>query len=261
MLRRGRRRKYNRLVAAAITNFTHRLERGEAFVRAKSELVDTEGLSVHIKFTRARGRDVAGYYRWNDRRMVLAVKQRLRYPRRAAYGIGTTPRAPTSTARVPYRLVWHEEPFQSPDDLLVFVAGHEFWHFLCHSGQRKRDHETKANCHGFAWLREFRTWAGPGHPVTAIPMVPPSPIAQIEGSAGVRVAGSDAVATAARAAVVAAAAPPNRWPLPATTLPARPAAAPGGLAAARDDRAVVSKERAGRQTKTRRPVPVQLELF
>jgi hypothetical protein len=157
-----------------LQNFTGKLERGEAFVRAKAALAETEGLSVHIKFTRARGRDVNGYYRWDDRRMVLAVKQRLRYPRRAAYGVGTQSRDWQRLGGRPYRLLWHEESFASPDDLLVFVAGHEFWHFLCHSGQRKRDHETRANCNGFAWLREFRAWA-PGSEVEAIPPLPPRP--------------------------------------------------------------------------------------
>ncbi|MFN2426655.1 MAG: hypothetical protein ABR587_09455 [Candidatus Binatia bacterium] len=158
-----------------ILNYTGKLERGESFLRAKAALADTDSLSIHIKFTRARGRDVNGYYRWEDRRMVLAVKQRLRYPRTAAYGVGTTPRSDRRLGGLPYRLVWHEERFGSPDDLFVFVAGHEFWHFLCHSGQRKRDHETKANCHGFAWLREFREWRGVEHPVAEIPLVPPRP--------------------------------------------------------------------------------------
>lgn len=158
-----------------IRNFTGRLERAEAFLRAKAALADTAALSIHIKFTRARGRDMSGYYRWNDQRMVLAVKQRLRYPRSAAYGVGTTPRSDRRLGGLPYRLVWHEERFDAPDDLLVFVAGHEFWHFLCHSGQRKRDHETKANCNGFAWLREFREWDPVGPPVAEIPVVPPRP--------------------------------------------------------------------------------------
>lgn len=150
------------------------MERGEAFLRAKAELADTIDLSVHIKFTKAKGRDVNGYYRWKDRRMVLAVKQRLRYPRAAAYGVGTVPKPDRRLGGLPYRLVWHEERFESPDDLLVFVAGHEFWHFLCHSGQRKRDHETKANCNGFAWLAEYRAWV-PGMEVAEIPPVPPRP--------------------------------------------------------------------------------------
>jgi len=159
-----------------IRNYTGKLERGEAFLRAKAALADTDSLSIHSRADSVCGRDVNGYYRWEDRRMVLAVKQRLRYPRAAAYGVGTTPCSPRRLGGgLPYRLVWHEERFESGDDLLVFVAGHEFWHFLCHSGQRKRDHETKANCNGFAWLREFRTWTGTECPVAEIPMVPPRP--------------------------------------------------------------------------------------
>jgi hypothetical protein len=157
-----------------LRNFTGMLERGEAFVRAKAADVDTSGLSVHIKFTRARGRDINGYYRWEDRRMVLAVKKRLKYPRLAGYGVATTPRiGKRRPGQPPYKLVWHDDRFDSPDDLLVFVAGHEFWHFLCHTGQRKRDHETKANCNGFVWLHEFRAWAGGA--VEKIQQLPPRP--------------------------------------------------------------------------------------
>jgi hypothetical protein len=176
-----------------LVNYTGKLERGEAFVRAKAALTETAGLSVHIKFTRAKGRDVNGYYRWDDRRMVLAVKQRLRYPRRAAYGVGTQSRDWQRLGGRPYRLLWHEETFASPDDLLVFVAGHEFWHFLCHSGQRKRDHETRANCHGFAWLREFRAWAGPGCAVEEIPALPSRPDRALEPATMAPLAAADAI--------------------------------------------------------------------
>lgn len=158
-----------------IRNFTGSLQRGEAFVRAKCALVATEGLSIHIKHTAARGRDVNGYYRLRDRRMVLAVKRRLRYPRLASYGVGTVPAPRRRLGSAPFRVVWFEERFTSPDDLLVFVAGHEMWHYLCHSEQRRRDHETKANCNGFLWLREFRGWCGPPHPVAEIPALPPRP--------------------------------------------------------------------------------------
>jgi hypothetical protein len=184
-----------------LVNYTGKLERGEAFVRAKAALAETAGLSVHIKFTRAKGRDVNGYYRWDDRRMVLAVKQRLRYPRRAAYGVGTQSRDWQRLGGRPYRLLWHEETFASPDDLLVFVAGHEFWHFLCHSGQRKRDHETRANCNGFAWLREFRAWTGPGDAVEEIPALPPRPDRAVEPSIAVA-SGASPPALRSRTAVV-----------------------------------------------------------
>ncbi|MBI5504046.1 MAG: hypothetical protein HY899_04550 [Deltaproteobacteria bacterium] len=170
-------------MSLVVKNFTGALQRGESFLRAKCALVATEGLSIHIKHTSARGRDINGYYRLRDRRMVLAVKRRLRYPRVAAYGIGTVPAPRRRLGSAPFRVVWFEERFTSPDDLLVFVAGHELWHFLCHSEQRRRDHETKANCNGFLWLREFRHWRGPPHPVAAIPLLPPRPDAVVVDSA------------------------------------------------------------------------------
>jgi len=162
-------------VAAEIKNFTGTLDLAERFIRTKCELFETEGLSIHIKYTRAKGRDVNGYYRFRDRRIIIAVKQRLRYPRKAAYGVGSKTVERRTLRSRPFKLVWHEDRFDSPEDLLVFVAGHEVWHYLCHSGQRKGDHETKANCHGFLWLAEFKRWSGPGHPVAAIPTRPPRP--------------------------------------------------------------------------------------
>jgi hypothetical protein len=163
------------VVAAEILNLIDGHERAETFLRAKAALVDTTGLSIHIKHTRARGRDVTGYYRFADRRIVIAVKKRLKYPRRAAYGVGSRSIDRKRLGSRPYKLVWFEETFTSSEDLLVFVAGHEFWHFLCHTGQRSGDFEVRANCHGFMWLGEFQRWAGPPGSVEPIPMRPYRP--------------------------------------------------------------------------------------
>jgi hypothetical protein len=160
---------------AEIRNFTGELERAEAFVRAKCALIATDGLSIHIKHTRAKRRDVTGYYRFADRRIVLAVKRRLRYPRHAAYGVGSVALEQKPVRGRAFKLIWHEDRFASADDLLAFVAGHEIWHFLCHSGQRKGNHETKANCNGFSWLREFRRWTGLAAHVEPVPVLPPRP--------------------------------------------------------------------------------------
>ena len=156
-------------------NFTDGLGKAEAFIRAKCEQFATGGLSIHLKHTRAKDRDFDGYYRLDDSRLVVAVKQGLRYPRRAAYGVGSTSRQDWDGTGLPYHLVWHEDEFGSADDLAVFGAGHELWHFLCHTGQRRRDHETRANCNGFLWLAEFKDWPGPGAPVSAQPALPPRP--------------------------------------------------------------------------------------
>jgi hypothetical protein len=170
-------------VAAEIVNFTEGHQRVEAFIRAKAALIDTSGLSVHIKHTRSRGRDVTGYYRFADRRIVIAVKKRLKYPRRAAYGVGSRPVERKRLGSRPYKLVWHEETFTGAEDLLAFVAGHEFWHFLCHSGQRRGDFEVRANCHGFMWLGEFQRWSGRDGGIEPIParplrpdLPPPTPV-------------------------------------------------------------------------------------
>ena len=155
-------------------NRTRGLGPAVEFLRAKSEHFNHEGLDVRVRYTRAKGRDLDGYYEPARRRMVLAVKQRLRYPRAAAYGVGSLSLDRPRKGRH-YELVWHEDRFEGPQDLLVFVAGHEVWHYLCDSGQRRGNFETRANCHGFLWLAEFHAWGGAGHPVAPIPVTPPRP--------------------------------------------------------------------------------------
>jgi hypothetical protein len=159
-----------------IKNFTHRLARGEAFLQAKCRLIDTRKLSIHIKFTRARGCDLTGYYRWDDRRIVMAVKPGLRFPLKAAYSVAHAP-SKDGRSKLGRQKIWYEERFDSLDDLLVFVAGHEIWHFLCDSRQRPADldQEDLANRVGFLWLAEFKRWRGEGARVASIPMNPPRP--------------------------------------------------------------------------------------
>jgi hypothetical protein len=158
-----------------IKNYTDGLERGEAFLRAKLTLINTHQLSIHIKHTYARGCDLTGYYRWHDRRLVAAVRPGLRYPVKAAYSVAQAPRK-DGRSGFGRQKIWYEDRFHSADDLFVFVAGHEVWHFLCDSRQRpvSRDQETLANCLGFLWLREFKRWK-PGARVAPIPHEPPRP--------------------------------------------------------------------------------------
>ena len=156
-----------------LKNFTGRLRRAEAFIRAKFGLIRTRGLSIRIKYTRAYDAEISGYYRWDDRRMVVAVQPGLRYPFKAAYSVASKGRG--RHARLSTQQIWYEELFDSADDLLVFVAGHEMWHYLCHTRQRRGDQETKANCHGFMWLREFKRWRGSESRVARIPESPPRP--------------------------------------------------------------------------------------
>jgi hypothetical protein len=184
--------------AIQIRNYTRRLRRAEAFVRAKCELVRTRGLSIHIKYTRAYDAEISGYYRWDDRRIVVAVQPGLRYPFRAAYSVAYAGRGRRS--RLSRQPIWYEELFYSADDLLVFVAGHEMWHYLCHTRQRRCDQENKANCNGFLWLREFKRWRGPNARVARIPVAPPRPDKRrLEQAAKIqRIVGPDGVVVKVR---------------------------------------------------------------
>jgi hypothetical protein len=159
-----------------IKNYTGGLEHGQAFLRAKLSLVDTRRLSIHVKHTFARKCDVTGYYRWDDRRIVLAVRPGLEYPLKASYDVALAPRK-DGRSGFSRNKIWFEEVFRSEDDLFVFVAGHEIWHFLCDSRQRppSLDREALANRLGFLWLHEFKRWRGPGTRVDGIPTEPPCP--------------------------------------------------------------------------------------
>ena len=159
-----------------LKNFSGDLARGELFLRAKCALINTHRLSIHIKHTRARGCDVTGYYRSDDRRLVAAVRPGLKYPVKAAYSVGYAPKK-DGRSGLGRQKIWYEDRFESPDDLLVFVAGHEIWHFLCDSRQRAASHdeEALANRLGFLWLREFKRWRGSGARVAPIPAEPMRP--------------------------------------------------------------------------------------
>ena len=52
------------------------------------------------------------------------------------------------------------ELFDNLDDLLVWVTGHEMYHFLCWTRQLDGDvaNEIQANALGRAWVAEFQDW-------------------------------------------------------------------------------------------------------
>jgi hypothetical protein len=81
------------------------------------------------------------------------------YPHRYALAIGTVTReAPVRSRRRPeWSYVLENVTFRSAAEALVFVAGHEAFHFLRHSRQiAGRNTEPGANRHGLGWLEEWR---------------------------------------------------------------------------------------------------------
>lgn len=56
--------------------------------------------------------------------------------------------------------VWVTEriTFNDAEECMIYILGHELWHFLCETKQRKGNHQTKANKNGIDWLEKFRSW-------------------------------------------------------------------------------------------------------
>jgi len=50
-----------------------------------------------------------------------------------------------------------KEEIRNDDENMVWILGHEVWHFLCKTKQERGNRQTKANANGFKWLREFKT--------------------------------------------------------------------------------------------------------
>jgi hypothetical protein len=88
------------------------------------------------------------------------------YPRRYPLAVGTVTREPSarrSRRRRAFSYVVEEATFRDAAEALVFVAGHEAFHFLRHSRQiAGRNTEPSANRHGLAWLEEWRRAQGAG---------------------------------------------------------------------------------------------------
>jgi hypothetical protein len=70
------------------------------------------------------------------------------------YAIGTE----KWTHGIGFSWIMDEEKVIDAEEAMVWIAGHEAWHYLCKTKQEKGNHQTKANKAGFAWLREFKLW-------------------------------------------------------------------------------------------------------
>ena len=57
-------------------------------------------------------------------------------------------------------VAWHEKDYHFPtrDEVVIFVAGHEFGHYLMLTGQvDKLNSETNADKIGYQWVRSFNS--------------------------------------------------------------------------------------------------------
>jgi hypothetical protein len=143
---------------------------GPEWICRKLSPYDTAALSLHLKRHRRKDQLFSGYCRYADMVIVAAIHQDLPLPFRLAKPVGSTP---NRRRRCGYDYVWHEVVIETADQALVWVAGHECWHFLCKTGQRSGNWETRANRFGFEWLTEFLAPAGPRALFDEAPLSPP----------------------------------------------------------------------------------------
>ena len=123
------------------------------FILRRLEPFDTVKLRLHLKFHRRKDQPVSGYFRYEDFLVVAAVREKQRFPLKNQWPVGSRKsRCPRGWA-----WVWDEEPVRTRDEIMVWIAAHECFHFLRHTRQVDGiQRETRANRFGFLWLREFK---------------------------------------------------------------------------------------------------------
>lgn len=127
------------------------------FILQKLSAFDTSKLRLHLKLHRRKDQPVSGYFRFRDCLLVAAVRPRQRFPLKNRWPVGTRP----SSGWRRWEWVWDEEEVRNRDELLVWVAAHEIYHFLRHTKQIQGiQRETRANRFAFQWLREFKAAQG-----------------------------------------------------------------------------------------------------
>ncbi len=113
---------------------------------------DTSKLRLHLKRHRRRDQFFSGYCRYHDFLVVAAIHHKLPLPFQLAKPIGSTP---NRRKKCGYDYVWQETLIATEEQALVWVAGHECWHFLCKTKQHSGNWETRANKFGFQWVQQF----------------------------------------------------------------------------------------------------------
>ena len=125
-----------------------------AFIVDKLRRFDLLGLKLHLKWHRQREVLGYGYFRPTDYRTVAAVASEFTYPFRHRKMVLTR-----QSGGRPKR-IYDEEMIHDVSEALVCVAGHEVWHFLCKTEEKKGDWHIGANVFGYVWLREFKKVRG-----------------------------------------------------------------------------------------------------
>ena len=122
------------------------------WIKNKLKAYDTRPLRFHLKRHRRKDQLFSGYCRYKDFLIVAAIHEKLPLPFLLQKPIKSKPNSRTALG---YEYIWREMTVTTADQALVWVAGHECWHYLCKTKQQKGNWETRANNFGFDWLEEF----------------------------------------------------------------------------------------------------------
>ena len=94
----------------------------------------------------------AGYYAWKKGtfRITTAIDINLAYPYEERMPVATRQLA------VDFEWIYDKEMLRNAEENMVWILGHEVWHYLCKTKQEKGNYQTKSNANGYKWLREFK---------------------------------------------------------------------------------------------------------
>jgi len=156
-----------------IKNLTN-CKKAEEFLKEKLKDYDTERLVVTMKycdvfphagfcrfpFKKVDGSRRGGYFNWKTGlfRITARVKPDIK-ERKFLDGLSYNLIEPIGSRQLDshqWRYIFDAERIEDDDENMVFILGHEIWHYLCKTKQAKGNYQTKANLNGFNWLRKFK---------------------------------------------------------------------------------------------------------
>lgn len=157
-------------------NYTD-LEAAPEFILRELKAFDTSKLRFHLKFHRRKDQEVSGYYRFDDNFVMAAVRKKQRFPLKNEWPVATR----KARGGRGWAWVWDRERAHDRDELMVWIAAHELFHFLRHTKQVPGiNRETRANRFAFEWMRRYMAERGAsaaGPPATHAPTAPTAPTA------------------------------------------------------------------------------------
>lgn len=121
---------------------------------------DTRRLWVEMKKSKSR-KGVVGYCQYPRGSGAYLIRAGVnfdyKYPFELILAIGSKPFAGEMAGKgFGFKWVEDKEEIRNVDDFMIWILGHELWHYLCHTKQAKGNYQTKANAYGFALLRAFK---------------------------------------------------------------------------------------------------------